>query len=226
MPKTHIKSKSGFTIIEVVLVLAIAGLIFLMVFIAFPALQRAQHDTQRTDDMARVQAQLLQWQNNHSNNLPSPPTGDDSIEFNASDGSNVDQETGEITAKCSSNRACQFVKDYMNAAATVETDGKSYDTFKDPSGEYYNIIITKNISGSSSTLPSVTFQNAVTDASASLDGDVQDGITIEGTVDAYAMFIIPGATCKEDMAVKSSKNNFAILYRMEGSGIKCTNNGS
>ena len=31
------KSKKGFTIIEVVLVLAIAGLIFLMVFIALPA---------------------------------------------------------------------------------------------------------------------------------------------------------------------------------------------
>ena len=37
----------GFTIIEVVLVLAIAGLIFLMVFVALPALQRSQRDTQR-----------------------------------------------------------------------------------------------------------------------------------------------------------------------------------
>ena len=39
--------KGGFTIIEVVLVLAIAGLIFLMVFIALPALQRSQRDTER-----------------------------------------------------------------------------------------------------------------------------------------------------------------------------------
>ena len=39
--------KNGFTIIEVVLVLAIAGLIFLMVFIALPALQRSQRDAQR-----------------------------------------------------------------------------------------------------------------------------------------------------------------------------------
>ena len=41
------KDKNGFTIIEVVLVLAIAGLIFLMVFIALPALQRSQRDTQK-----------------------------------------------------------------------------------------------------------------------------------------------------------------------------------
>ncbi|MCL2869540.1 prepilin-type N-terminal cleavage/methylation domain-containing protein, partial [Candidatus Saccharibacteria bacterium] len=38
----HFKTRQGFTIIEVVLVLAIAGLIFLMVFIALPALQRSQ----------------------------------------------------------------------------------------------------------------------------------------------------------------------------------------
>ena len=46
--------KSGFTIIEVVLVLAIAGLIFLMVFVALPALQRTQRDAQRKQDMSRL----------------------------------------------------------------------------------------------------------------------------------------------------------------------------
>ena len=70
MKKHNIKSKSGFTIIEVVLVLAIAGLIFLMVFVAFPALQRSQRDTRRTYDMARVQTALMSWQNNHNNRLP------------------------------------------------------------------------------------------------------------------------------------------------------------
>ncbi|MBS7346709.1 MAG: hypothetical protein KIG14_03285 [Candidatus Sacchiramonaceae bacterium] len=44
----------AFTIIEVVLVLAIAGLIFLMVFIALPALQRSQRDAQRKNDMATL----------------------------------------------------------------------------------------------------------------------------------------------------------------------------
>jgi hypothetical protein cdiviTM7_02704 len=39
--------KNGFTIIEVVLVLAVAGLIFLMVFLALPALQRSQRDTRK-----------------------------------------------------------------------------------------------------------------------------------------------------------------------------------
>ena len=51
--------KKGFTIIEVVLVLAIAGLIFLMVFVALPALQRNQRDTQRKQDYADLSAAVI-----------------------------------------------------------------------------------------------------------------------------------------------------------------------
>ncbi len=51
----------GFTIIEVVLVLAIAGLIFLMVFIALPALQRGQRDAQRKEDLSRISVQLTNY---------------------------------------------------------------------------------------------------------------------------------------------------------------------
>lgn len=63
--------EKGFTIIEVVLVLAIAGLIFLMVFIALPALQRNQRDTQRKNDMSRVQTAIQNYQSNNRGQLPS-----------------------------------------------------------------------------------------------------------------------------------------------------------
>lgn len=53
--------KHGFTIIEVVLVLAIAGLIFLMVFVALPALQRNQRDTQRRQDYADAGAAIISY---------------------------------------------------------------------------------------------------------------------------------------------------------------------
>lgn len=62
--------EKGFTIIEVVLVLAIAGLIFLMVFIALPALQRNQRDTQRKNDLGRVQTAVNNFQSNNRNRLP------------------------------------------------------------------------------------------------------------------------------------------------------------
>ena len=70
------KQKTGFTIIEVVLVLAIAGLIFLMVFVALPALQRSQRDTQRRDDMARFISQLTQYQANNNGNVPGNTAND------------------------------------------------------------------------------------------------------------------------------------------------------
>ena len=65
------KSSKGFTIIEVVLVLAIAGLIFLMVFIALPALQRNQRDTQRKTDMGRLSTALVNYTNSNRGALPS-----------------------------------------------------------------------------------------------------------------------------------------------------------
>lgn len=64
------KSKSGFTIIEVVLVLAIAGLIFLIVFLAVPALQRSQRDTQRRSDAGRLLTYLSNYQANNRGVLP------------------------------------------------------------------------------------------------------------------------------------------------------------
>lgn len=63
-------SKKGFTIIEVVLVLAIAGLIFLMIFIAWPALQRGQRDTQRRSDVGRFVSQLSSYATNNNGKAP------------------------------------------------------------------------------------------------------------------------------------------------------------
>lgn len=70
MKDIQTKKAKGFTIIEVVLVLAIAGLIFLMVFIALPALQRNQRDTQRKNDLSRVQSAINSFQANNRGRVP------------------------------------------------------------------------------------------------------------------------------------------------------------
>ena len=70
-PKPSPKTNPAFTIIEVILVLAIAGLIFLMVFIALPALQRNQRDTQRKNDIGRVLTAVQKYQANNRGNMPS-----------------------------------------------------------------------------------------------------------------------------------------------------------
>lgn len=48
------KKTEGFTIIEVLIVLAIAGLILLIVFLAVPALQRNQRNNARNNDASRL----------------------------------------------------------------------------------------------------------------------------------------------------------------------------
>ncbi len=70
MKKGDVKNRKGFTIIEVSLVLAIAGLIFLMVFVALPSLQRGQRDAQRREAVMTYLEQLKKFQTNNRGALP------------------------------------------------------------------------------------------------------------------------------------------------------------
>lgn len=71
------KQQNGFTIIEVVLVLAIAALIFLMVFIALPALQRTQRDSGRKQDIGTVASAASDYTTNHNG---TPPTASGALD--------------------------------------------------------------------------------------------------------------------------------------------------
>lgn len=53
------KDNKGFTIIEIMIVLAIAGLIMLIVFLAVPALQRNQRNTNRKSDVGRIASSVI-----------------------------------------------------------------------------------------------------------------------------------------------------------------------
>lgn len=68
------KRKEGFTIIEVLIVLAIVGLIMLIVFLAVPALQRNSRNTQRRNDISTYLGAVNEWKNN--NNGKTPVTAD------------------------------------------------------------------------------------------------------------------------------------------------------
>lgn len=67
----NLYQRKGFTIIEVVLVLAIAALIILMVFIAWPALQRTQRDQARKNDISLISTAVGSYKTNNKANLPS-----------------------------------------------------------------------------------------------------------------------------------------------------------
>ncbi len=69
LSKTY-KRQSGFTIIEVLIVLAIAGLIMLIVFLAVPALQRNARNTQRKNDVSGILGGMSEYVNNNNGTLP------------------------------------------------------------------------------------------------------------------------------------------------------------
>lgn len=99
-------NKQGFTIIEVVLVLAIAGLIFLMVFLALPALQRSQRDSQRKSDMSRLVGALNDYKAANRGKIPD--------------------------SSSTTNNWSKFVDDYLIGRKGPGSNDR--DTFIDPSG--------------------------------------------------------------------------------------------
>lgn len=68
--KTKLRNQKGFTIIEVLIVLAIAGLILLIVFLAVPALQRNSRNTQRKNDAAAILGAVTEWSTNNAGKMP------------------------------------------------------------------------------------------------------------------------------------------------------------
>lgn len=70
MNTAQVQKKEGFTIIEVVLVLAIAALIMLLVFLAWPALQRGQRDQGRKADIGLVGSAIGTYKTNNKGNFP------------------------------------------------------------------------------------------------------------------------------------------------------------
>lgn len=187
------KEKSGFTVIEVSLVLALAGLIFLMVFLALPALQRSQRDTSRREAVTKLIREIKNYQSNSGRgNLPGTS---DTI-------NGVLQINGKTAANNSSALATSwagFYRDYL---------GKN---FVDPDGEEYNLLVAK----CSST--------AKVDQSCTDNKNQLNNLYGAGFPNGYKMYVIIGATCDGETAVATSNpRNAAVLYRLEGAGIYCS----
>jgi prepilin-type N-terminal cleavage/methylation domain-containing protein len=65
-----LNSEKGFTIIEVMIVLAIAGLIILIVLLAVPALQRNGRNTAIKNDASALAAGVAEYASNNDGKLP------------------------------------------------------------------------------------------------------------------------------------------------------------
>lgn len=212
MPNKLTNSKKGFTIIEVVLVLAIAGLIFLMVFLALPALQRSQRDTQRRDDIARFSSQVVQYQTNNRGRVPNTSLASvGTVWVTTSDNADVTKDGLETKSTVSDNGDwTKFLDSYMWAAN---------DDFTDPGGTAYAI----QDHGSISSNDSSKYSNG---ADEGISKDTNNVVTLNlSSVDSI-IHVFHGAMCGStegvvEPAASGSVRKLAFVYKLEGAGYYC-----
>ena len=191
--------KHAFTIIEVVLVLAIAGLIFLMVFIALPALQRSQRDSQRKQDMARLKDAIERYKSNNSGKLPKVSGNKSSFKRNPQSG-NYEYTFGP----------------FWNYIAAP--DPRDTTSFRDPSGRNYMMSNTNADLRSNGWEPS---------PSAELRSE-EVGLkyvypSIVGNTDGMWNSSSRGFKCRDDGSLErvSGRNRYTIQIRLESGGVYC-----
>ena len=105
------KSQRGFTIIEVALVLAVGALIFLVVFLAVPSLQRNQRNDARRRDQSSVQEAITSWtSSNPRKNLTKDTLGEHPY-------------TGGVPADQAANPLAKYIGTLSNNTEEVVVSG-------------------------------------------------------------------------------------------------------
>lgn len=137
MKKGENNSK-GFTIIEVALVLAIGGLIFLMVFIALPGLRSSQRDAERRENVAFFLQQVKNYQSSNRGALPTTWQG--ASGFQGKYFNKIDPSGGEyklMVLNCD--------KSYAGAECADNGSNKELNTIKNAKfpNDYKLIVVTQ-----------------------------------------------------------------------------------
>lgn len=193
--KTGGSSKTGFTIIEVVLVLAVAGLIFIMVFVALPALQRSQRDNARREDLMDFIAKAKDYSQNNRGALPGSAESNTDAIINVTWSEALGASTGNT------NTWRGFYRDYL---------GKD---FLDPDGENYSLAVMKCGMKTDESCNDTTNVRVKT----ALD-DIYDSMF----PNEYKILVVLQSKCEGDRTVGSpNPRQLSVLYRLEGSGVYC-----
>lgn len=187
MKKGDYNLKTGFTIIEVSLVLGIAGLIFLMVFVALPTLQRQARNTSRQEDITDLVTAIKKYQTNNRGALPGAVADSGAIVYNESSTASANTWTG-------------FLRDYMNNGFVDPATGDSY---------------------------TLRVENCVANGKDQPCTNIADYVSNDFETNNFTMLVVKQAKCAGDESkgalMTSSPRKFAVLYRLEGSGLYCAN---
>lgn len=209
-------NKYGFTIIEVVLVLAIAGLIFLAVFIALPALQRSQRNTRRRQDIARIASAVTEYLSTN-NKLPFA-LNNDSYNNHQMDSQFVQKYVDE---ECKNPKTTDIDFGTANPYITFESCGEQ---FTSPNGNPYILYYWEDIHKGRS--------NGSDNSSRPVGSQYANGMIGYKNYRDDIIFASTHAKCGDGVnedgfpfVIKTSgPNDFALQMRLEGSQVYCVDN--
>lgn len=209
-------NKRGFTIIEVVLVLAIAGLIFLAVFIALPALQRSQRNTRRRQDLSRIASAVTEYQA-ANNKLPF------TLNNNSSNNHQMDMQfiPKYVDQKCKTAKATNYDLIDNNPSVTFESCGEQ---FTSPNGNPYILYYWHDVHKGRS--------QGKDNSGKPIGSQFVNGIIASKSLPNDVIFASTHAKCGEGLnsdghpyVIKTSgPNDFALQMRLEGGQVYCVDN--
>ena len=185
----------------------------MMVFIALPALQRSQRDTQRKNDMSRLVTQIINYQSNNRGALPEAPGSGNNLVVTTKYATGSGTKNG-IGFGTSNDTWKKFYTNYLLAGS---------DTFEDPNGAPYQLYITgcvdKNGTTGSPCKASAQRENA------EFEEGYKEGTIGSSTTQNYTVSIVFNAACSgEEATYVTGSRKVAVLYKNEGGGTICVNN--
>ncbi len=187
------KNRKGFTVIEVVLVLAVAGLIFAMVFIAIPALQVSRRDMDRKTDIEKLISDLKKYQQNNRGALPKSDT---TVNGNLFD---MEPSSYSTTVKNAAYTSwIAFYRDYLG------------NKYRDPLGYMYNLKVVS--CGASADENCVDAVNGI-----------RETFFHERTDKYTIIIATGAKCVGDRAVGTSNPRNAAALSKLEGAGAICAN---
>ena len=184
----------GFTVIEVVLVLAIAGLIFLMAFVALPSLWASQRDTERRGMVSEFISTLKKYQTNNSRGAL--PTG------TVSPAKPLNNFSG---ASANDTSWAGFINNYLKKEY-VDPNSKAHK-WSDSTNDNY-LLVAQCGSSSLAVGNACTFTN-------------KNNPSTTPALDKTT-YVAIGAKCDGNYAIKSANGrSVAVFYILERGGRYC-----
>lgn len=190
----------GLTFFEILIAVAVAGLVFSLIFVALPQMQQSQRNTQREKDLARFLTAVGNYQTSHSGRPPFSSASDLSART-------TDLVTIYIDESCK--------PDISYDQDTPPSDACTSNQFRDPDGTIYHF---NYLGDADSFIPEKTPDSGSFKTSYKSYKDA-----------AHTIHVFSKATCGMTggiVSVAGGNRYIAMLMVLEGDSIICATNGS